>query len=114
MRETSDQDFPEGWGGLTPEQAALFTAQLRAELGRDHPFRRFFATGAIRAIGAADGSDDVVFAIAGWDAPYFASHLTWAAADTRPALLRRLRPRPRPVPGITPLHSLAALHGAVF
>ena len=105
--EIADDEWPEGWCGLTEDQQVVFLAQLRRELPRDHPFQHL----EIEAIGTATGSDDVVYWSRGWQAPYFVSHLSWRAPDRRPALLRWLRPRPGWSPGIVPLHRLDDLAG---
>jgi len=105
MTDAGDYDWPPGWCGLLPSQVPAFLAQLRTELAPDHPFQRM----RIQAIGTALGSDDAVFAIEGWQAPFFVAHLAWPAPDTRPWLLRKLRPYPRYDPAIMPLPDLAVL-----
>jgi len=111
MSETKAHVFPAGWGALEPGQAADCTHQLAFELGPDDPLFPWFETGAIRAIGASVTSDHVVFGIDDWEAPFFVSHLSWTRADTRPSLLRWLKPRSRPDPGVVPVSSLRQLDG---
>ena len=98
-------DWPPGWCALLPEQAPVFLAQLRRELAPDHPLQRL----PVRAIGVALGSDDAVFAVDGWQAPFCVVHLSWPGPDPRPWLLRQLRPWPRHDPAILPLADLSAL-----
>lgn len=102
-----DDDFPEGWVALLPEQAPVFLAQLLAELGPGHPLAGHVA----RAIGVFGGSDDAVFLMTGWRAPYAVAHLAWPGPDPRPWLLRRLRPWPRHAPALHPLDRLTDLAG---
>lgn len=111
MNGTRHEDFPAGWGALEPNQAAECTRQLAVELGPDDPFSPFFEAGAIRAIGGSVTSDHVVFEIDDWEAPYFVSLLSWTEPDTRPALLKWLRPTDRPDPGVVPISSLGELDG---
>jgi hypothetical protein len=63
---------------------------MRTALGPKHPS----LARDPRAIGVANGSDDAVFAVTGWSAPFFVTHLVRCKPDARPALLRWLRPRP--------------------
>lgn len=102
---SDDVDWPNGWGGLTRAQETMFLRQLRRELAGDHPFQHM----TIRAIGICDFTDDVVYAVEDWDAPFFVSHPCWQKPDTRPWLLRKLRPRPKPFPGVQPIRDLDEL-----
>ncbi len=111
MAKVKAHKFPAGWGALERGQAEACTQQLELELGPDDPLAPFFETGAIRAIGGSVTSDDVVFEIDDWEAPFFVSRLSWTQADTRPALLRWLNPRTRPDPGVVALSSLFELEG---
>lgn len=115
MSAIADRDWPEGWGEMEADQAAFFTRQLALELPPDHPVQARIRDGSCRAIGKFWGSDDTVYAIGGWQAPYFVAHLAFPPADTRPWLVRRLRPKPAPrgYPALLPLVSIAAL-GAYF
>ncbi len=103
--------LPPGWGALDPGQAADCTAQLAFELGPDDPFAPWFDAQAIRAIGKSLNSEDVVYAIDDWEAPFFVSKLSWTRPDTRPALLKWLKPAARPDPGVVPLSNLGELTG---
>lgn len=111
MTETTAHLFPAGWGALEPDQAEACTQQLALELGPDDPLSPWLETGAIRAIGGSVTSNDVVFEIDDWEAPYFVSDLSWTEADTRPALMQWLSPRDRPDPGVVPVSSLIELDG---
>lgn len=111
MTAYEEHDFPPGWGALEPTQAEAYTRQLAFELGPDDPFSPFFEQGAIRAIGASVTSDNVVFEIEDWEAPYFVSRLSWTEPDQRPAFLQWLNPGTRPDPGVNPLSSLRELDG---
>ena len=111
MNEMKTYEWPRGWGGLEDGQSAAFTEQLLIELGPDDPLYPWFEHGAIRAIGGSVSSDDVVYEIDDWETPFFVSHLTWTAADTRPLWLQRLRPRARPDPGVVAISSLSELDG---
>jgi len=86
---------------LVEGQAEAFVTQLARELGRDHALAP--------AIGVAEGSDDVVYALTGEGTPFAVVHLAWPAPDPRPWLLRRLRPRMRRVPAVVPLQRLTDL-----
>lgn len=103
-----DEDWPPGWCGLAPGQAEAFLGQLARELGPGHPL---LGAGRVRAIGTAAGSDDVVYAVEGWDAPFAVVHLAWPTPDSRPWLIRKLRPRRRWVPAVQPLAAIADLAG---
>ena len=111
MTETKAHIFPAGWGALESKQADACTRQLQLELGPDDPLSPWFETGAIRAIGGSVTSDNVVFEIDDWEAPFFVSHLSWTEADTRPALMQWLKPWSRPDPGVVPVSSLIELDG---
>ncbi len=105
--------WPAGWVGLAPGQGRAFLDQLRRELGPAHPLAPLIARRAVRAVAVAEGSDDVVFRIRGWQAPFAVVHLAWPPADPRPAVLRRLWPRPaaRWQPRVVPLARPDALAG---
>lgn len=103
-----DPDWPPGWCGLAPGQAETFLRQLARELGPDHELIR---EGRIRAIGTAEGSDDVVYAVEGWEAPFAVVHLAWPKPDSRPWLIRKLRPRGRWAPAMVPLAAIRDLAG---
>lgn len=105
MSAGGEYDWPTGWSALLPEQAPVFLAQLRRELAADHPLQRL----PVQAIGVALGSDDAVFAVDGWQAPFFVAHLSWREPDPRPWLLRWWRPWPQDDPALVPFASLAAL-----
>lgn len=102
-------NWPDGWGGLNAAQEDVFDRQLVLEIGADHAI----AALRPRAIGTADGSDDVVFAVNDWQAPYFVCHLAWPAPVGKPVLKRRFQPAPKRtwVPAIVPLDDLADLAG---
>jgi len=104
-------DWPEGWFGIDGPTARVFERQLALELGADHALAPAIARGDIRAIGRFGGSDDVVYALDGWKAPFAVVHLAWPPPDERPWLLRKLRPRPasRWLPALMPLDALADL-----
>lgn len=101
--------WPEGWGGLAEGQAEVFVAQLARELGPDHALARAIAEGRVRAIGMADGSDDVVYALTDEGAPFVVVHLAWPEPDRRSRLARWLRPRRHRPPAVTALQSLSDL-----
>ncbi|MEZ5714477.1 MAG: hypothetical protein R3D85_04485 [Paracoccaceae bacterium] len=99
--------LPEGWYPLSPEQTETFQEQLAREIGRTHPIFAY----APRAVARFGGSDDVVYAAEGWQAPYFVCHLAWPNPDTRPRFIRWLRPLPNSniIPALSPLSNLADL-----
>ncbi len=105
MSTGDEYDWPPGWCALLPEQAPVFLEQLRRELGPDHPLQSL----PVRAIGVALGNDDAVFAVDGWQAPFFVAHLSWRGPDPRPWLSRWLRPWPQDDPAVAPLAALSAL-----
>lgn len=96
-----DFDWREGWCGLVEGQAEVFVAQLAREPGRDPVLAPAIGVGRVRAIGVAEGSDDVVYALTGEGTPFAVVHRAW--------LLRRLRPRMRRVPAVVPLQRLTDL-----
>lgn len=81
--------WPDGWHPVSSQKSAALTRQLRQELGRPDPLQGL----TWRCIGTFGGSDDVLCAIDGWDAPYFVAHLTWAT-DSRPFWRRLFERRP--------------------
>ena len=103
--QVADEEWPEGWCGLAEGQADAFLAQLRRELPNDHPFQHM----EISTIGTAEGSDDVIYAVSGWIAPFFLCHLAWPHPDTRPWLIRKLKPRAKWSPSVQPIFSLCEL-----
>ncbi len=113
MTDDDDLDWPPGWCGLTPAQPEVFLRQLALELGPRHALAPAIQTGQVRAIGVAEGSDDVVFALEPGvlPTPLAVVHLAWPRPDTRPRLWQRLFPRPaaRWVPAVIPLARLADL-----
>lgn len=113
MCTAPQHQWPEGLVGLGPGQAAAFLAQLHRELGPGHALAPLIKRRAVRAIAVACGSDDVVYRIRGWQAPYAVVHLAWPEPDTRPNLLRRLLPGPgaRWVPAVVPVARLGDLAG---
>ena len=105
------QDWPEGWGGLAEGQAAAYLAQLARELGPDHALAGAIREGRVRAIGVADGSDDVVYALTGERAPFIVVHLAWPGPDRRFGLVRWLRPYPHRPPAVIAVESRSDLGG---
>lgn len=113
MSDTPDHDWPPGWCDLAPGQETAFLVQLARELGPRHGLAPAIRDGHVRAIGVAEGSDDVVYALASdvMETPFALVHLAWPPPDTRPRLLQRLFPRPaaRWIPAVMPLTSLSEL-----
>lgn len=103
------EDWPEGWGGLAEGQDEAFLAQLARELGPDHALAGAIREGRVRAVGVADGSDDVVYALTGEGAPFIMVHLAWPEPDRRFWVLRRFRPYRQRPPAVRALHSLSDL-----
>lgn len=106
-----EYDWPPGWCGLAPSQPEAFLRQLAHELGPGHPLAPAIRDGRVRAIGTAEGSDDVVYAVEGWEAPFAVVHLAWPKPDSRPWLIRKLRPRGRWAPAVVPLAAIRDLAG---
>jgi hypothetical protein len=108
MCAAPEHRWPAGWVGLASGQATAFLGQLRRELGPGHPLAPLIARRSVRAVAVAAESDDVIFRIRGWQAPFAVVHLAWPPQDRRPALLRRLLPRPasRWVPAVVPVARL--------
>ena len=113
MCNAPEHRWPEGWVSLVPGQATAFVEQLQLELGPGHALAPLIARRAVRAVAVAAGSDDVVFRICGWQAPFAVVHLAWPPEDRRAWLLRRIWPRPasRWVPAVVPITRLDQLAG---
>ena len=71
-----EHKWPEGWEAAAPSARKNIEAQLRRELGASHPITTLSPT----YIGRNGGSDDFVFSVDHWKAPYFVVHLTWSAS----------------------------------
>jgi len=74
-----EQKWPKGWEAATPSACKNIEAQLRRELGASHQL----AALSPKYIGRNSGSDDFVFSVDHWKAPYFVVHLTWSASASR-------------------------------
>lgn len=113
MCSAPEHRWPEGWVALAPGQGAAFFRQLQRELGADHALAPLIAQRRVRAVAVAEGSDEVLYRIRGWQAPYAVVHLAWPPEDRRPALLRRVWPRAGAgwVPAVVPVARLADLSG---
>ncbi|PCH70393.1 MAG: hypothetical protein COC12_08295 [Rhodobacteraceae bacterium] len=105
MTLIDESEWPEGWGSVDAETGALFAAQLLSETGPLSDMR----VDTLVCIGRFEGSDDMVFAVEGWDAPYFVTHLSWAKPDARNWLVRWLRPWPDLAPVLVPVHTIGDL-----
>lgn len=106
MSDVTDQDWPEGWEGLSDDQRVVYFDQLVRELGSDHPFLRH----EVSPIGRAAEGYDVVYAVHEWEAPFAVVRLDWPSEDSDSWLARRQRPRrARWQPDITPLDRIADL-----
>jgi hypothetical protein len=103
MCKAPEHRWPEGWVALTPDQAGAFVRQLSRELGPGHALAPLIARRAVRAVAVAAGSDDVLYRLRGWQAPFAVVHLAWPEPDRRPWLMRRLRPRRPWVPAVVPV-----------
>lgn len=111
MCKAPEHPWPGGWVGLTAEQGPAFVQQLRRELGADHPLEPLIAARRVRAVAVAAGSDDVLYRLRGWRAPFAVVHLAWPEPDRRTWLLRRLRPWVRRVPAVVPVARVRDLAG---
>ncbi len=87
-----EHKWPEGWDAATPSVRENIEAQLLRELGAGHPL----ATHSPTYIGRNGSSDDFVFSVTHWKAPYFVVHLTWSANASW-------------VPGCVPLEQISDL-----
>ena len=64
------------WWVLPEEMSALYTQELRSEVGPAHPLHPMLDTLAV--IAKCDASDDVVVQSRGDPHRYFVVHLTWS------------------------------------
>lgn len=107
MTWIDEDEWPEGWGSVDGEASALFCVQLLSETGPVEGMQ----IDTLVCVGRFGGSDDMVFAVKGWEAPYFVAHLSWARPDTRNWLARKFRPWPRLAPALVPIAAIGDLAG---
>jgi hypothetical protein len=105
MTQVDEDEWPEGWGSVDEEAGALFSAQLLSETGPVEGLR----IESLICVGRFGGSDDMVFAVEGWEAPYFVAHLGWAKPDRRNWLARKFRPWPQLAPALVPIGAIGDL-----
>ncbi len=105
MTEVGKEDWPEGWEPVVDEAGALFVAQLLSETGPVEGVR----ADTLKCVGRLGGSDDMVFAAEGWEAPFFVAHLSWSKPDKRSWIMRKLQPWRQLAPSLTPVRAIGEL-----
>ncbi|MBV0911499.1 hypothetical protein [Anianabacter salinae] len=82
----SELTWPEHWGPIGRRRASDLLFQFLHEASKTDPARRH----VLRVVGECFATDDVVFEMKGWEAPFAVAHLQWGQKPTLPERLSAL------------------------